>query len=198
MPEPNPERRSERARHAILAAALELCLEQGFAKATMEGIAKHAGVGKQTIYRWWPSKGAVLQEALNEQVRGATDFPNTGDIRADLRTQMTGVVGLFRSEAFLPYVGLIAAAQSDPDLAESLFSTMIGPRARACRERLEQAQKQGEIRQGIDLEVAVEILYGPLYYRLLLRPRPPSAEQVQEILDLAFKGLELRTEAAEL
>jgi AcrR family transcriptional regulator len=195
MQAPNPERRSERARHAILTAAIELCLEQGFAKVTMEGIARQAGVGKQTIYRWWPSKAAVLQEALNERIGGQTDFPDTGDIRADLRTQMNGVVKLFRSEGFVPYVGLIAAAQSDPELAKSLFVSIVEPRVRACRERLERAQEQGEVREGVDLEVAVEILYGPLYYRLLLHPRPPSTDQVKAILELAFDGLGL--EAAE-
>lgn len=193
MPEPNPERRSERARHAILSAAFELCREQGFAKVTMEGIAKQAGVGKQTIYRWWPSKAAVLEEALNEQVGTVTDFPDTGDVRKDLRTQMNGVARLFTSEAFVPYVGLIAAAQGDPELAKSLVATVVEPRVRACRDRLRKAQEQGEIREGIDLEVAVEILYGPLYYRLLLHTRPPSAAQVKAILELAFHGLGLRS-----
>jgi AcrR family transcriptional regulator len=191
MPEPNPERRSERARHAILSAAVELCLEQGFAKVTMEGIAKQAGVGKQTIYRWWPSKAAVLQEALNERVGARTDFSDTGDVRKDLRTQMNGVVRLFTSEAFAPYVGLIAAAQSDPELAKSLVASLVEPRVRACRKRLEKAQEQGEIRQGVDLEAAVEMLYGPLYYRLLLHTRPPSTAQVKAILELAFDGLGL-------
>jgi AcrR family transcriptional regulator len=191
MQAPNPERRSERARHAILTAAIELCVEQGFAKVTMEGIAKQAGVGKQTIYRWWPSKAAVLQEALNERIGSQTDFPDTGDIRADLRTQMNVVVKLFRSKVFLPYVGLIAAAQSDPELAKSLFVSIVEPRVRACRERLKRAQEQGEVREDVDLEVAVEILYGPLYHRLLLDPRPPSTDQVKAILELAFDGLGL-------
>jgi AcrR family transcriptional regulator len=189
MPAPNPERRSERARHAILSTAVELCLEQGFAKLTMEGIARQAGVGKQTIYRWWPSKAAVLQEALNERIGGQIDFPDTGDIRADLRKQMSGVATLFRNEAFAPYVGLIAAAQSDPELAKSLVASLVEPRVRACRKRLEKAQEQGEVRRGIDLDVAVEILYGPLYYRLLLHTRPPSVDQVQTVLDLTFHGL---------
>src|SRR5947208_4645148 len=116
-PLPNPERRSERARTAILDAAFALCGEQGYAATTMEGIAKLAGVGKQTIYRWWPSKAAVLQEALNEEVGTITDFPDTGDVVADLRTQMTGVAKLFASEEFSAYPrGLIAAAQTDPQI----------------------------------------------------------------------------------
>lgn len=190
MSTPNPERRSERARQAILDAALDLCREENFARTTMEGIAKRAGVGKQTIYRWWPSKGAVVQEALNEAVGRATDFPDTGDIVADLRTQMTGVARLFSSSDFSPYPRLIAAAQDDPDLAKSLLENMIGPRVEACRKRLERAQEQGQLRADVDLNDVVELLYGPLYYRLLLKTRPITTEQVPQLLDLLFAGLE--------
>jgi AcrR family transcriptional regulator len=187
---PNPERRSERARTAILDAALALCREQGYAATTMEGIAKRAGVGKQTIYRWWPSKAAVLQEALNENIGTATDFPDTGDVVADLRTQMATVATLFTSETFSPYArGLIAAAQNDPQVADSLVSSMIEPRVRACRERLKGAVKQGQLRADVDLDNVVELLYAPLYYRLLLHTRPVTPQQVDQILDLAFTGL---------
>jgi AcrR family transcriptional regulator len=187
---PNPERRSERARRAILHAALELCRAQGYADTTMEGIAKLAGVGKQTIYRWWPSKAAVLQEALNEEVGTITDFPDTGDVVADLRTQMAGVAKLFASEEFSAYPrGLIAAAQTDPQIARSLVSSMVEPRVRACRKRLERAVEQRQVRPDVDLDDVVELLYAPLYYRLLLRTRPITDQQVDRILELAFTGL---------
>jgi AcrR family transcriptional regulator len=187
---PNPERRSERARTAILRAALELCRELGYPKATMEGIAKRAGVGKQTIYRWWPSKAAVVQEALNEQAGTATDFPYTGDVIADLRSQMRNVARLFTSDEFSPYGrGLIAAAQTDDALAESVLETMIRPRFNACRKRLELARDDGQLRADVDLDDVVELLYAPLYYRLLLRTRPVTQQQVDDVLELAFAGL---------
>ncbi|WP_242902777.1 TetR/AcrR family transcriptional regulator [Actinomadura terrae] len=189
MSTPNEQRRSERSRRAILDAALELVRERGLAKMTVEEIAKRAGVGKQTIYRWWGSKAAVLQEALNERVNSTTDFPYTGDVRADLHTQMSAVATLFNSSEFAPYAGLIAAAQEDPELAASLRENMIEPRVRACEERLRRGQEEGQIRGDFDIDTVVEMLYGPLYYRLLLHTRPPSAEQVSEILDVAFTGL---------
>lgn len=188
--EPDSTRRSLRARSAILQAALALCREVGFAKLTIEAIAERAGVGKQTIYRWWPSKGAVVLEALNEYAGEVADFPDTGDVIADLRQPMTGVAGLFSSPDFVPvYTGVIAAAQSDPDLAQTLLDTTVMPRIASCRRRLERAQQQGEIRADADLNTIVELLYGGLYHRLLLRTRPPSPEQVATILDLVFDGL---------
>jgi AcrR family transcriptional regulator len=187
---PDPARRSERAKKAILRAAFDLCLERGYEKATIEAIAERAGVGKQTIYRWWPSKGAVIMNALNDVVGGASDFPDTGDVVADLREQMTSVSALLAAPDFGPvYRGVIGAAQSDPELAKTLAGEIIAPRIAACIKRLERAREQGEIRPDADLGVIVELLYGPIYHRLLLHTRPLDPEQVTTVLELAFLGL---------
>ncbi|WP_112239023.1 TetR/AcrR family transcriptional regulator [Kribbella monticola] len=190
MTSPNPDRRSERARQAILEAALELCQQQSFAGLTMEGIAKRAGVGKQTIYRWWPSKAAILLEALMERAVDTLDFPDTGDLVADLRAQMVLVVRAFNDPMFSAYSrGLIAAAQSDPDIAAAVVATVIQPRVDLCVERLQKAQKSGELRPDLDPHDVVELLYAPLYYRLLLHTQPVSEAQVDTILQLAFAGV---------
>ena len=190
MTTPNPDRRSERARQAILDAALELCQEQSYAGLTMEGIAKRAGVGKQTIYRWWPSKAAILLEALAERGGSTLDFPDTGDVVADLRTQMTQVVRSFTNPMFAAYSrGLISAAQSDPEIAAAVVATIVKPRVDLCVARLESAQKAGQVRPDIDLPDLVELLYAPLYYRLLLHTRPVTKAQVDTILNLTFAGV---------
>jgi AcrR family transcriptional regulator len=186
---PNPERRSDRARKAILAAALELSQNPGFEATSVEAIARRAGVGKQTIYRWWPSKGAVVLEALNEQAGATLAFPDTGDILADLRTQMGDVAKILSGVGSGPFAGLIGAAQSDPALARSVLDTIIHPRAAACRKRLEAAQRAGQLRTDVDLDEVIELLYGPLYYRLLIRTRPITEDQPAAVLALAFGGL---------
>jgi AcrR family transcriptional regulator len=190
MTPPNSDRRSERARQAILDAALELCQEQSFAGLTMEGIAKRAGVGKQTIYRWWPSKAAILLEALTDRATNTLDFPDTGDIVTDLRTQMSTVVQAFNNPMFAAYSrGLIAAAQSDPEIAAAVVKTVIQPRVDLCVERIEKAQQAGAVRRDLDPRDIVELLYAPLYYRLLLHTRPVSTDQVETVLSLTFTGI---------
>jgi AcrR family transcriptional regulator len=187
---PDPSRRNERARQAILRSAFDLCLERGYERTTVEAIAERAGVGKQTIYRWWPSKGAVIMDALNDVVGAASDFPDTGDVVADLREQMTSVSALLASPDFGPvYRGVIGAAQSDPELAKTLAGEIIQPRVAACTRRLERAREHGEIRPDADVGVIVELLYGPIYHRLLLHTRPLDGEQVTTVLELAFAGL---------
>jgi AcrR family transcriptional regulator len=187
---PDATRRNARSRQAILRAAYELCSERSYERTSIEAIAARAGVGKQTIYRWWPSKGAVIMEALNEVVGAASDFPETDDLIADLCTQMTAVSKLLSSPDFGPvYTGVIGAAQSDPAVAEALARDIITPRVIACRTRLERAREQGQLNPDVDLDTAVELLYGPIYHRLLLHTHPLDADQVMSVLETAFRGL---------
>jgi hypothetical protein len=103
---------------------------------------------------------------------------------------MTTVSTLLSSPDFGPvYTGVIGAAQSDPAVAEALARDIIEPRVIACRTRLERARDQGQVRADADLDAAVELLYGPIYHRLLLRTRPLSPDQVTTVLELAFGGL---------
>jgi hypothetical protein len=102
---------------------------------------------------------------------------------------MTQVAEAFASPLFAAYSkGLIAAAQSDPDIAQAVVEAIIKPRVDLCIERLTKAQSAGELREDIDLADLVELLYAPLYYRLLLHTRPITKHQVDTILTLALKG----------
>ena len=187
---PDPARRNERSRRAILDAATALIGELGYEHVSIEAIAKRAGVGKQTIYRWWPSKGAVVLEALDESLATVVDFPDSGDIVEDLRTQMKGVTQMLGStEVGRVYQGLIAAAQSDPVLSRAHIDNVIEPANVACRARLARAVERGELRADADIQTMIDLLWGAIYYRLLLHTRPLEPEQIDDALDIAFEGL---------
>jgi AcrR family transcriptional regulator len=195
-PAPDPTRRNERSHRAILDATVALVGELGYEQVSVEAIAKRAGVGKQTIYRWWPSKGAVALEALDERLRTAPgggssgDWPDSGDVVEDLRAQMYGVTRLFTSPEVAPlYQGLIAAAQSDPALSRAHVEQLIEPASVACRARLTRAKERGEIRADADIQTLIDMLYGAAYYRLLLHTRPLEPEQIDAALDIASRGL---------
>ncbi|WP_026361391.1 TetR/AcrR family transcriptional regulator [Amycolatopsis nigrescens] len=185
----SPPRRQARSRQAILRACLELCQEVGFGHTTMDGIARRAGVGKQTIYRWWPSKAAVVMEAINEQAENAISMPDSGDIVADLRSQMRSVVAFLAGDMAETVAGVIGAAQTDPALATALHEIAVEPHIARSHKRLEAARRQGQIRADTDLDAIVELLFSPLYFRLLLRAEPVSEAQVDATLDICFTGL---------
>ncbi|WP_028934120.1 TetR/AcrR family transcriptional regulator [Pseudonocardia spinosispora] len=188
---PDPTRRNEHSRRAILAAAVDLISELGYEQVSIEAIARRAGVGKQTIYRWWPSKGAVALEALDDSLSSVVSFPDSDDLVEDLRTQMKGVTRLLGSTQVGPvYQGLIAAAQSDPALSRAHLDTVIEPAIVACRERLARARQHGQLRADADEQALIDMLYGAIYYRLLLHTRPLEEDQVDAVLDIAVKGFQ--------
>jgi AcrR family transcriptional regulator len=187
--ESTAQRRSSSSHAAILEAAWDLAKEVGHARLTVEAIARRAGVGKQTIYRWWPTKEAVLLEMLDARTSTTLDFPDTGDVRKDLTRQVAEVTKILASEEYVPYRGLIAAAQSDPELAQQIREKIIEPRVAACVKRVVQAQQDGQLRDDVDPRDVVDMLYGPIYYRLLLQTRPLRAADTRRQVSLALEGL---------
>ncbi|MFE4452377.1 TetR/AcrR family transcriptional regulator [Streptomyces sp. NPDC056796] len=187
---PSSLRRSERSRRATLDAALELCTEKGYGRVTIEGIAARAGVSKKTIYRWWPSKGAVMLEAFAERFVGATPFVDSGDVAADMRRHINGAVKLVTTAPYGPaYAGILSEMHHDDVLAQAVREQLVGPRFDAAVGRLRRAQDQGQIPAGADLPLAVEMLYGPVYYRHVLRNPPQDEATVTALVDHVLRSL---------
>ncbi|MEU1122928.1 TetR/AcrR family transcriptional regulator [Streptomyces sp. NPDC005899] len=187
---PSSGRRSERSRRATLDAALELCSEKGYGRVTVEAIAARAGVSKKTIYRWWPSKGAVLLEAFTEALVGATPFTDSGDIAADLRTHINSAVQLISTAPYGPaYAGILSEMHHDDELARAVREQLVDPRFEAALGRLRSAREQGQIPAGADLPLAVEMLYGPVYYRHVLRKPPQDEAAVAALVAHVLRSL---------
>ncbi len=193
---PDPARRNERSRQAVLEATRELISEVGYAKISIEGIAARAGVGKQTIYRWWRSKGAVVFDsflALSEGADGIA-LPDTGDIEADLKAVMRATAAEFADPAFeAPIRALNLEIAGDPELAALYREKLAAPVDEAKKERLRSAQRAGQIAADADLDLALELLYAPLYQRWLLRTGPITQEYADALVDHLLRALSPRT-----
>lgn len=193
---PDPARRNERSRQAVLEATRELISEVGYAKISIEGIAARAGVGKQTIYRWWRSKGAVVFDsflALSEGTDGMA-LPDTGDIEADLKAVMRATAAEFADPAFeAPIRALNLEIAGDPELAALYREKLAAPVDEAKKERLRSAQRAGQIAADADLDLALELLYAPLYQRWMLRTGPITQEYADALVDHLLRALSPRT-----
>ncbi len=187
---PDPGRRNEQSRLAVLDAAIALVGELGYDNVSVEAIARRAGVGKQTIYRWWPSKGAVVLEAVaTRSMAPVVEFPDTGELVADLRTHLEGVVDLLANTHFgAAYRGLVAAGQSDPALLRALFDQVIEPNLEALGGRIAAAQELGEVRADADPEMLRDLLYGVFEYRLV-HLMPTESRYIEAILGIVFDGV---------
>ncbi|GIH77842.1 TetR/AcrR family transcriptional regulator [Planobispora longispora] len=195
-PSSNPARRSEASRRAILTAAFELVGEVGYAKLSIEGIAARAGVGKQTIYRWWPSKGTVLLDAflmLSGGQDGEAALPDTGDLEADLKTVLRATVAELNDPRYdEPMRALATEIAHDPELAAAYSERLDGPMRELKKERLRAAQRAGQLALDLDLDVAVEMVWGPLLNRWLQRGGPLTPGYADSVVETALNGLRPR------
>jgi AcrR family transcriptional regulator len=182
-------RRSLRARQAILEAADDLLVEHGFAGLTIEAIAARAGVGKQTIYRWWPSKAAVLMDALGEDLAEHLTPRGGGALEPALREHLRALARfLATTDAGAVYRALVGQAQNDPAMAATFRSEYLRPLRERELAMLEHAQARGELRGGLDLEVALDQLVGPIHHRVLVTGARASDEFVDRLVDQFLAG----------
>ncbi|MBG6105936.1 TetR/AcrR family transcriptional regulator [Micromonospora vinacea] len=185
-----PRRRGAERTEAIMLTTLELGREIGYARLSIEAVAARAGVGKHTIYRRWSSKGALLLDSLLSLNESSLDYPDTGDIAADLRAQIYAAVDLLGGPPFGPlFQALVGEAQHDRQVAVTLNERFIAPQADKTVARLKAARDQGQVAPDFDLELAMAILSGPLYFQLLITQEPLTHEYVDRVLDALFAGL---------
>ncbi|MGW8976543.1 TetR/AcrR family transcriptional regulator [Streptomyces platensis] len=192
---PDSSRRSERSRRAIFDAALALVGEVGYDKLTIEGIASRAGVGKQTIYRWWPSKAAVLLDAFTATVDDydAKGLPDTGDLAADLKFVLRATADEFNDPAFqAPYRALAAAGANDEELSRTFVARLSEPGTRLYVDRLRAAQETGEVAADVDVRIAAEMLLSPFSQRWLMRTGELTYDFVDTLVDQVLRGLRPR------
>ncbi len=180
--------RSEQLHQAMLKAALDLVLKVGFRAVSIEGIAAKTGVGKTTLYRRWPNKAAVIMEAFIGLLEPASRFPDNEHAAERLRLQMHTTAKAFRGRVGALVKALLAEAQFDPELAKSFKENWTLPRRRLVYEILEEAIKQGEVRADIDIEVAIDAFYAPIYYRLQMGTGVISDAYVDQVFQQAMDG----------
>ncbi|EHR50606.1 transcriptional regulator [Saccharomonospora marina XMU15] len=176
-------------RAEVLAATGHLLLREGLKAVTFDRVAREAGSSKVTLYKWWPSPGALAAEAYFAQSEPVLAFPDTGDIRADLISQLTAFVRWLTEEgAATPVSELVGAAQTDPDVARAWTEEYARPRRELARMRLRAAQQQGQLPEDADLDVIVDQLWGACYHRLLVLKVPFDQTLVPRLVDQALYG----------
>lgn len=182
--------RSAARTETIIQATLDLARETGYAGLSIEAVAARAGVGKDTIYRRWPSKALLFLDAVLSSGPLSLKHPDTGDIVADLREVMTRAVDLLARPPWGPlYQDLIGEAQHNPEVAAALNQRFVQPQAVDTLARLKAAQEQGQLSPDFDVELGFEILSGPLYLRLLITQEPLTPAYFDRLLQALFVGM---------
>ncbi|MGF1493921.1 MAG: TetR/AcrR family transcriptional regulator [Microcoleaceae cyanobacterium] len=164
--------RSETSRAAVLDSTWSLLKTTTLKDLSIEAIAREAGVGKTTIYRWWPSKIAVAVDAFLAQVETVLPFPKTETVAEAITKQMQQLIQIFRGEVGQIVAQIIAEGQSDPEALQSFRERFLDLRRDVARQVMIKGIESGEFDPDLDPDLAMDILYGPIYYRLLVQHLP--------------------------
>lgn len=177
-----PKRRSQRAETAILDATLELLGELGFAGLSIDGIAARAGVGKATIYRHWDGKAHLVIDAFRRSVPEMVE-PDTGSLREDLYAILRRMAEHLGGSCLAPILpSLIDAAERDPELRRLHGEFSAERRAKFARV-LERGRARGELGPDVDLELAIDLLTGPIFTRRLITRKPLTRAYAIQLVD---------------
>ena len=176
-------------RRDTLDATARTLFEVGLSGVTFEKVAARAGVSKMTLYKWWPSPGALAFDAYFDHVEGVLGFPDTGDIEQDVTTQLTRFVDLLNSDGGPVIAEIIGAAQADRELSAAFSARYSSPRRQLAVETFIPAQERGQLRTDVDPHTLVDQLWGACYFRLLIPDQPIDHEFVRALVSNLFSGI---------
>jgi AcrR family transcriptional regulator len=184
--------RSEQAHSAILRSTLKLLGQNGFSELTIESVAARAGVGKATVYRWWPNKAALIADAFASSTTRKLHFPDTGSVRTDMSQQMRQLIKIFSSRRGRIVSAILGGGQSDRDLIAAFRERFLWPRRREAYATLRRGILRGELRKDVDMDLLLDSLYGPIYMRFLIRHDKLTPEFVDSLCELVLAGADPR------
>ena len=176
---------------AILTAVHDLLQEMSVRELTMEKVARRAGVGKPTLYRWWNTKPALVVAMFNERIVPTLDASEARSLEESIRQKVDRLISAFNGFFGKVISELIAEGQSNPDVLRELNEGYIKPRRAGTVEEIIAAKKLGLVPADVDPEIVVDAVYGSLYFNLLLKVRPLTPAYGDRLVDLAKKLLEI-------
>ncbi|MBT2635018.1 TetR/AcrR family transcriptional regulator [Bacillus sp. ISL-26] len=182
--------RDEGTHKAILSAAYNLLLENGFDAVTVDKIAERAQVSKATIYKWWSNKAAVVMDSFLSTAADRLPVPDTGSAVNDILTHATNLARFLTSREGNVITELIGAGQLDAKLAEEYRTRFFQPRRLQAKDLLVKGIQKGELRENLDIGVSIDLIYGPIFYRLLVTGDEVDDSYVHDLVMNAFKGVQ--------
>jgi AcrR family transcriptional regulator len=184
--------RSAESEEAILTATLQLLKEKPLREITIEAIARKAGVGKMTIYKWWPSKAYVALDAFRKTINKMIVIPDTGDTERDLAELLRSSMASYTTATGRIFGQFLAECQTDPEFAALFRERFMKPRREATREILNRAVKRGEIDQKLDQEAIIDLIFGPMVFRLMAGHGPLNKTEADAMISILLRGIGCR------
>ena len=173
---------------AIMEAVYGLLQEKSVRDLTMEEVAKRAGVGKPTLYRWWPTKATLVLAMLCERMAPNLEKPTALTAEESLRFRVRRLIGAFNGRFGKIVAGVIAEGQSEPAIREAFFDRWVNPRRTATIADLQRGKNTGELRSDTEPDLLNDAIFGAIYYRFLLRSAPLTRRFGEELVEQVIRG----------
>ena len=173
-----------------MSAAIQLLEEKPLREVTADAIAQRAGVSKATIYKWWPNKSLVALDAFLSRMQSVVETPDTGSAQDDFIAQLKSLLEFFKSPYGKIYAQFIAEGQSDPSFLDQFRERFFKIRRDEVRVMWRRGVDRGDICPNIDGDIVLDLIYGPIIFRLLTGHAPLNHAQAKIIVTTAFRGLQ--------
>jgi len=174
---------------AIMDAVYELLQDKSAGDLTMEAVAKRANVGKPTLYKWWPSKAALIMAMFHERLAGKLEASLAATAEEAIRAKMRHLIREFNGLFGKVMADLIAEGQRDPSILQELYERHISLRRASTVADIERGKASGELVPDTVPELLIDAIFAPVYYRLLLRLAPLTNQYGDQLIDQAFRGV---------
>jgi len=176
----------------ILDAVFELLQERSVRDLTMEAVAKRAGVGKPTLYKWWPTKASLVLAMFKERIAVALPPPSVGTAEEAIRDAARALIGPLNGQLGKVLSELIAEGQSEPAILRELFDKHIRGHEEADAADIERGKKSGELASDVDPQLIIDAVFGAIFYRLLFRTSPLTEQFSDKLVRQVFRGARAR------
>jgi AcrR family transcriptional regulator len=177
----------------ILDAVYELLQDRSVRDLTMEAVAKRAGVGKPTLYKWWPTKASLVLAMFKERIAGALPPPSVGPAEEAIRDAARALIGPLNGQLGKVLSELIAEGQSQPAILRELFDKHIRGHQGADAAGIERGKTSGELASDVDPQLIIDAVFGAIFYRLLFRTSPLTEEFSDKLVRQVFRGARARS-----
>jgi AcrR family transcriptional regulator len=189
VPKGRGRQRSSESEEAILKATLQLLKEKPLRDITVDAIARKAGVGKMTIYKWWPSKAYVALDAFRKKMNRVVVMPDTGDTEKDLAELLYSIMSFYISPTGRIFSQFLAESQSDPEFAALFRERFLKPRRESAGAFLDRAIKQGVIDRTLNREILLDLIFGPMVFRLMAGHAPLNRAESDAMILTLLRGI---------
>ncbi|MBP1989395.1 TetR/AcrR family transcriptional regulator [Paenibacillus eucommiae] len=181
--------RNIETQNSILSSSYDLLLEIGFGAVTVEKIADRAKVSKATIYKWWPNKAAVVMDGFLSAASARLPVPDTGSVFQDTLEHASNMALFMTSREGSLFLEIIGEGQVDSALAEAYRTRYIQPRRLEVYGIMDQGIRRGELRKNLDIGLCTDLIYGPIFYRLLVTGDLLDSNYVRQLVTQVFEGI---------